>query len=199
MKENRRFLRVNYLGTGWLHHNKARYNCRLENISEKGALVSLKKAPDGLILAGDNCILMLDKEDKKQRYQEYDARIVRFETEMAALEFTETGTRSFDLLDNLIRKELQFTNGSQKLIDLVHEVAEKGGVGLTTAYFDKGEIDPEREMHTLRLSVGEQSINVHLLREEIEAYYARNDTEHVMAKINHAIERLIAYSRENCH
>jgi hypothetical protein len=192
MKEHRRFLRVNYLGTGWLHHNEAKYSCRLENISENGALVSLKKVPREPLNPTDKCSLLLYQEDKDQKYQEFDAVIVRFESGLAALEFTESGIESHDLLENLIQKELYFINGGKKLIDLGLEVAKQRGIGLTLVHFDKGELNPERDVHTLRLSAGEHSINVHLNREEIEAFYVQNNAEQTRAKICNAIERLVA-------
>lgn len=194
MREHRRFLRVNYLGAGWLHVNEGRYNCRLHNISNNGALVCLKKAPAVPINHGENCRLMLHQENKKTSYQEFDARIIRFESDVAALEFAESAIESDDTLDKLIRKELHFINGGKKLVDLGWKVAKRRGVGLTVVYFDKGELNPEREMHTLRLSVGKYSINVHLHREEIETFCVRSNFGETRAKICHAIDRLKAHS-----
>lgn len=191
MRENRRFLRVNYLGSGWLLYNDAKFNCRLENISENGALIHFKKTPDVLI-PNETCILMLHQEKKDKPYQEFVARIVRFENDIAALEFTDSGVESHRLLDELIRKELYLINGSQKLIDLGRKAAKKCGIGLTVSYFDKGEIIPEREMHTLRLSAGEHAVNVHLHRDEIEAFYGGKGSVKVKAKISHAVEQLKA-------
>jgi len=193
MREHRRFLRVNYLGSGWLHHNAARYNCRLENISKTGALVMLKNETDISLHPGDKCTLMLHQEDKEQLYQEFDSRIIRFESGIAALTFTETSIASNDLLDDLIQKELHFINGARKLIDLGWEIAYLNGIGLTVMHFDKGELNLEREFHTLRLSTGDNSVNVHLHREEIESFHALSDAGHVSEKICHAIEQLSGY------
>ncbi|MEI6703818.1 MAG: PilZ domain-containing protein [Deltaproteobacteria bacterium] len=190
MREKRRSLRVNYLGTGKLHHDEFKHNCRLENISGNGALVRLIREPDSPLNPGDGCTFMLHQEGKKQLYHEFAARIVRFESEVAALEFTESAIESGDLLDTLIRQELHFTNGGKKLIDLGWKFAKRKGIGLKVMYFDNGELIPEREMHTLRLSAGEHSIKVHLHRGEIEAFYARKDSEQTREKIFHAIERL---------
>jgi hypothetical protein len=192
MRENRRFQRVNYLGTGWLHHNESKYGCRLENISNNGALVRLKKTPGVSINPGERCSLMLHLEDKAQRYQDFEAKIVRFESGMAALEFSESEVESLEVLDNLVKKELHFIDGGQKIIDLGLKVAEMKGIGLTGVHFDKGELNPEREMHTLRLSAGENSINVHLHRKEIEAFYLQNGSEETRVKVCHAINRLHA-------
>ena len=190
MREKRRSLRVNYLGTGKLHYNELKYGCRLENISGGGALVSLQKKPDSPLNPGDRCSFMLHRENKMQLYQEFDARIVRFESEVAALEFMGSAIESDEVLDTIIRKELHFINGGKKLIDLGWKFAKREGIGLKVMYFDNGELYPEREMHTLRLSAGENSIKVHLHRREIEAFYARIDSEQTKAKICHAIARL---------
>jgi hypothetical protein len=192
MREKRRSLRVNYLGTGKLDHNQVKYNCRLENISSNGVLVSLKKEPDNPLNPGDGCSFILRQEDNKQLDQEIDARIVRFESEVAALEFTESAIESDEVLDTLIRHELHFINGGKKLIELGWKFAKRKGIGLTALYFDNGELNPVREMHTLRLAAGENSIKVHLHRREIEAFYARKDPEQTKVKICNAIERLSA-------
>ena len=152
MKENRRFLRVNYLGSAWLHYDQSRYNCRFENISKKGALVCLKKLPDAPLDEGGRCRLMLHQEDMEQQYQEFDAKILRFKSEVAALEFTESAIASDEILENLVRKELCFINGGKKLIDLSRKIARRKGVTLKFIYFDNGELNLEREIHTLRLS-----------------------------------------------
>ena len=192
MREKRRSLRVNYLGTGKLHHDEVKYGCRLENISSNGALVSLKMKPDNPLNPGDGCSFMLHQEDKKRLYHELEARIVRFESEAVALEFMGSAIESDEVLDTLIRKELHFINGGKKLIDLGWKFAKRKGIGLKVMYFDNGELYLEREMHTLRLSAGENSIKVHLHRREIEALYASKDSERTREKICHAIERLKA-------
>jgi hypothetical protein len=190
MQENRRFQRVNYLSTGRLHHNDAIYNCRIDNISKNGALLLLKKTPSVMLSSGDSCYLLVCQADKELHYQKFEARIVRFESDVVALEFTELKHESQSILDILIQKELHFLDGGKKLIDMVLEVAASRGIGLTVACFDKGELNPEIEMHTLRLSAGEHTINVHLHREEIEAFNVQSDAEQTNAKICHAIERL---------
>jgi hypothetical protein len=192
MRENRRVQRVDLLSSGWLYHNGTKYSCRLENISRNGALVCLKIAPSGQLHPGDKCNLTLHQPDQEPQYHEIEAQVVRVEFNVTALEFTELETDSHDKLINLIQKELHFLEGGQKLIDLGREVAELKGIGLTAVYFDKGELNPEREMHTLRLSAGEQSINVHMHRDEIEEFYVPNDSKQTKAKIYHAIERLAA-------
>ena len=154
--------------------------------------MSLKEAPHAPLHPGDKSRLMLYQENEGQRYQEFDARIVRFESDKAALEFTESVIESHDVLDNLIQKELHFIDGSQKLINLGREAAEMRGIGLTDLHFDSGKLLPEREIHTLRLSVGEHSIKVHLHRQEIEAYNAQIDSGEARAKVYHAIDRLNA-------
>jgi hypothetical protein len=189
MREKRRSLRVNYLGTGRLLHDEVAHNCRLKNISVNGALLSLKKKPDSPLNPGDRCIFMLHQEDKKQLYHELEARIVRFESEEAALEFTKSAIESDEVLNTLIRQDLHFIKGGKKLTDLGWKFAKRKGIGLTAMYFDSGEINRIREMHTLRLSAGEHSIKVHLHRREIEAFYARKDSDQTREKIFHAIEK----------
>ena len=190
MREQRRFQRVELLASGWLFHNESKYNCRLKNISENGALISLKKTPVKSLGPGDRCSLMLCHADKDLQYPKIQAQIGRLEAEVVALEFTDSGTESHSMLEHLIQKELHFLGGGKKLLTLGREVAAQKGVGLTVLCFDNGELIPEREMHTLRLSTGKHSINVHLNRKEIEAFYGRNDSERTREKIYHAIERL---------
>jgi hypothetical protein len=190
MRENRRVQRVNLLSSGWLYHNDSKYSCRLENISRSGALVRLKNAPRDPFLSGDKCTLTLHQPDQELQYHEIGAQIVRAESNVAALEFTELETESHDRIIGLIQKELHFLDGAQKLIDLGREFAALKGIGLTAVHFDKGELNPEREMHILRLSAGEHSINVHMHRDEIEEFYLLNDSKKTRAKIYHAIERL---------
>ena len=191
MKENRQFERVNYLKTGFLHHKDVKYKCRLDNISKNGALVSLIMKPDGMLNPDDQCFLMLYQEDKETHYQKLDARIVRFESNVAALVFTGLETEANSVLESLVQKELQFSNGGAKLIDFGREIAAHKGIVLTDVYFDQGELNKEREMHILRFSAGEHAISMHLHREEIEAFDARNNVEQIRGKISHAIERLI--------
>ncbi len=190
MRENRKYLRVNFLNTGWLHHNECKYFCRLDNISRNGALVRLRKLPGEPFCPGDNCCLKLYMEEEGELYHNVEARVVRYEPEEVALEFIESGIESLDKLDNIIRKEFHFIDGGQKIIDQSLEIAELKGMELTVAYFDKGTLNPEREIHSLRLSDGGNSVNVHLNREEIEAFSAEKDSKHVKAKIFDAIERL---------
>lgn len=190
MIENRKYQRVNYLGTGWLHLNEAKYHCRLENISNNGALVRIKKTPGEPVNPGDKCYLKLHLEDERHDYHQVEARIVRFESDLAALEFNDLEIEANNLLDNLIQKEVHFINGGQMLIDLGLKAAFHKGIGLTAVHFDNGALNPEREIHTLRLSAGEHSINVHLHREEIEAFHADNGSEQTRTKIHHAVARL---------
>jgi len=190
MRENRRVQRVNLLSSGWLYHNDIKYSCRLENISRSGALVRLKSAPTDQFFSGDKCTLTLYQPDQEPQYHEIGVQIVRAESNVAALEFTESETESHDRIINLIQKEIHFLDGGQKLINLGRDFANLKGIGLTVASFDKGELNPEREMHTLRLSAGEHSINVYMHRDEIEEYFVRSDSKHTRAKIYHAIERL---------
>lgn len=192
MRENRRTERVNFLSAGWLHYNETRYACLLENISTSGVLLRVKKTINAPILPGEACKLLLAHENDDEQYHQVDARVVRFDANMAALEFTGLKNDSRNIIDTLIQKELCFIQGSQKLIDLGKEVAAAKGFGLTTAYFDKGELDPEREMHSLRLSAGEHTITIFLHRDEIEAFSHHADTEQTMAKIHHGIKRLHA-------
>lgn len=191
MRENRRTDRVNYLSAGWLHFNETRYACQLENISTSGVLLRVKKTINIPFFPGDPCRLLLAHENDDDQYHQVDARIVRFDTNKAALEFTGLNSDTRTIIDSLIQKEQYFMHGSQKLIDLGRKIAEAKGIGLTTVFFDTGELDPEREMHSLRLSAGERTITIFLHRNEIEDFY-QSDTEQLVAKINHSIERLHA-------
>jgi len=152
--------------------------------------LSLKRTPHETTEPGDKCSLMLHQADNKQPYQKVDAQIVRFESDVMALEFTEEDSKPYDFIDHLVQKELHFLNGVKDLIRLGREVAEQHSVGLSVLCFDNGELNPEREMHTMRLASGEHSINVHLHREEIEAFHIQSDSGKTRAKIRHAIERL---------
>jgi hypothetical protein len=190
MRENRRVRRVGLLGNGWLHHNEAEYSCRLVNISSTGALVNLKKVPSDPLHPGDKCSLTLYQPDSEQHYQKVEAQIIRFESDEVALEFTELEKESQNVFSNLIQKEMHFLDGGQKLINLGRELAELIGIELTMVNFDNGELNKEREMHTLRLSTGEHAVNVHLHRDEIESFNVQHDSEQTKKKIYHAIERL---------
>ena len=189
MRENRKFQRVNLLSSGWILHNGIKYSCRLENISKNGALVSLKLSLNNQLHPGDNCNLTISQPDQEPSFHEIGARIVRAEANVVALEFSEMGTESHERIVNLIQKELHLLEGGQKLINLAREVAGLKGIEATTIYFDKGELNPEREIHTLRLSIGEHSVYIHVHRDELEAFSISN-TKPIEAKIYHAVERL---------
>src|ERR1035437_6003592 len=104
--EKRRSQRVNYLNSGWLHHNDSKYNCRINNISQDGVLLVVKNTPDNSFQAGAKCYLMLYQTDKLPDYKRVDAQITRFESGEVALEFTELKKESYDFLENIVQKEL---------------------------------------------------------------------------------------------
>ena len=194
MNEKRRSQRVDLLSSGWLLHNESKYSCRILNISRSGVLLGLKKSPHDFLIPGESCCLLLQQADNVIDYQRIEAQVVRLQSGTVVLEFTELKTDSYNLLDKLVLKELNFMNGGQKLINLGKEVAERNGMSLTVLSFDNGQLNPEREMHTLRLSSGEHSINVHLHSDEIEAFNGQNNSERTESKIHSAIERLTAMS-----
>jgi hypothetical protein len=192
MKEKRRSERINLLGTGWLHLNGAQYSCRLENISLHGARVGLKKTSIGPIHTGEACCLRLYQGDDGQHYGDFKAQIVHLESAVAGLEFVEVEGASKEVLENIINKEQHFHKGADKIINLAWEVAGLQGIDLTCLYFDKGELDPEREMHTLRFFAGDCATRVHLHRADMEEFYVQDGTTPVRTEILRAIDKLHA-------
>ena len=190
MKEKRRSQRINYLGTGWLHHKGTQYFCRLENISLHGAMVGLKQVPSGPLDPGERCCLRLYQDAEGQRYRDLMAQIVRFESSVAGLEFIEVEDGAKNALETIIEKEQRLCDGAHRLIDLAREVAETRGIELTAVHFDKGELMPEREIHTLRFFAGGHAANVHLHRADIEGVCVYGGTEPARREIHKAIGRL---------
>jgi len=190
MEEKRRSRRINYLGTGWLSHQGSRYFCRLENISLHGARVGLKDASVGPIPRGESCSLRLYQDADGQQYGDFRAQVVRFESAVAGLEFYEVEGTSKDVLEDIIRKEQYLYDGAHKIIDLAREVAEFRGITLTDVHFDRGELIPEREIHTLRFFAGERTSNVHLHRMDIEEFYDKDGAVPASREIHKAIDRL---------
>jgi hypothetical protein len=191
MNEHRRSQRIDYLGTGWLQHKETQHFCRVENISEHGAMVTVKNAPIGQIHQGEKCCLRLYQDAGGQHYRNFAALIVRFESAVAGLEFIELEGASKEVLENIIKKEQHLFDGAHKMINLAREVAKLRGIELTEVHFDKGELIPEREIHTLRLFTGEHTSNVHFQRADIEEFYIRNGTVPARMEIHKAIDRLL--------
>lgn len=189
MNEKRRSQRIHYLGSGWLQHEGTPYSFRLENISLHGAMVALRKPPIGLIKCGEKCCLKLRQEVDGASYKDFMARIVRFESSVVGLEFIGVEDALKDLLGEIIKKEQHLADGADKLINLAREVAEKRGIELTDVHFDKGELLPERDIHTLRFFAGKQAAKVHLHRADIEEY-ARDGAVPTRMKIYKAVNRL---------
>lgn len=190
MREKRRFRRVNYLGTGWLYHNEARHFCRLENLSINGALVRLKKAPVDPICHGDKCRLVIYQDAEGQQTGQFAARIARYESALAGLEFIEEEAASQGLLENIISKEKHLSDGAEKIMALARELAELSGFKMNDLHFDQGELNPEREIHTLRCIAGEHCANVHLNRADIEGLCLPDGAGPARAKIQVAVRRL---------
>ncbi len=190
MEERRRSQRVNYLATSWLHNQKARYFCRLENISLHGALVDLKKTFIGPVRHGDTWRLRLHQDAEGQRHGDVMVQVVRFESAVVGLEFIAMEDASKDVLETIIRKERHLSEGAAELIRLARETAELRGIELTDVHFDKGELIPEREIHTLRLSAGGHASTVHLHRAAIEEFHAHGGAVPARGEIHKAIGRL---------
>jgi hypothetical protein len=119
-----------------------------------------------------------------------DASIVRFDSGVAALDFGELNSEQLALLDNLMQKEFIFIDGGQTLIDYVQEVAAKKGVFLDPLCFDTGDSGQDGELQSLRLSSDGRSTEVHLHRDEIEAFHALKKIRLTKSKISDAFERL---------
>lgn len=190
MEEKRRSRRIDYLGTGWLQFRDMVYFCRLKNISLHGAMVGLRDAPGALVQAGERCRLRLYQDMEGQQYREFAARVVRYESDVAGIEFTETEGASREVLEGIIRKEQRLSEGARNIISLVREVAGRRGIELTELHFDRGELIPEREIHTLRFSAGRQRSNVHLHRADIEGCATMDDNAPAGREIRRAMERL---------
>ena len=191
MREMRRSQRVNYLGTGWLHHNGAPHFFRLENISMHGAMVDMKEPPVGSIHRGETCCLKLYQDAGEQQYADVMAQIVRFDSAAVGVEFTEAEGVVKDVLGEIIRKEQRLADGAHNIITLARDVAGVRGVELTDVHFDIGTLIPDRDIHTLRFFAGKRSSAVHLHRAVIEKCSLQDGAEAVRAKIDTAIDRLL--------
>lgn len=190
MLENRRDKRVNHLSTCWLQHRDTSYYCRLENISKSGALVSLKKPAVEPVGSGDECTVTLCLEGENVNNMIFNARIVRYGSGMAAVEFVEAESKSQKELEIIIDREQHFMDGAGKLLNLVQECAETMGIELSDIHFDAGKLNPEREIHILRISSGEYSAKVHFIRTDIESAFAGEFNQALRSKINSAVCKL---------
>lgn len=191
MNEKRRSQRINYLGTGWLHHRGTPYFCRLENISAHGAMVGVREVPADAIQCGEKCSLKLFQDDEGERYADFTVRIVRFESSVIGLEFGDIENGRKDILENIITRERHLFEGADKIITLAREVAGQNGIELADVHFDRGELLAEREIHTLRFFTGKRSAKVHLHRRDIERFYVREGSAPpVQGEIFKALDRL---------
>lgn len=190
MNENRRNQRVNLLGSGWLSHNVTKYSCRLVNISNSGALIILNNPPRDPLYPGNTCCLEILRADTNNLYMTIEASIGRFDSGVAALEFVELSGAQRALLDNLMQKEFIFIDGGQSLLEYVQEVAAQQGVSLEPLCFNAGDTCQDVELHSLRLSVEGRFTEVHLHRDEIEAFHALKRIRLTKKKISDAFARL---------
>ncbi len=188
MNENRRNQRVNLLGSGWLSHNVTKYSCRLVNISNRGALIILNNPPRDPLYSGNTCSLEILRADTNNLYLTIDASIVRFDSGVAALDFVGLSGEQLALLDNLMQKEFIFIDGGQTLIEFVQEVAAEKGICLESLCFDTGDTCQDVELHSLRLSAEGRFTEVHLHRDEIEAFRALKKNRLTKTKIFNALE-----------
>ncbi|HEY4744676.1 MAG TPA: PilZ domain-containing protein [Desulfuromonadaceae bacterium] len=195
MKEKRRSQRINCQGTGWLQFQDIQCFCRLKDVSLHGAMVSLKEMPAIPVQQGEKCCLRLYQDMDGHRYGDFVAQVIRFDPAGAGLEFTEVAGVSRDILEHLIRKEQRFFEGAHNIIALVREAAKLRGIELTDIHFDRGELIPDREVHTLRFSAGEHRSNVHLHRADIEGCYAQDGTAPARREIHRAMDRLHGLNR----
>jgi len=190
MNENRSSQRVNLLGSGWLSHNVTRYSCRLVNISKNGALVILNNPSRDPLYSGNTCSLEILRADTNQSYMTIDASIVRFDSGVTALNFVELNGEQLELLNNLMQKEFIFIDGGQTLIEYVREVASKKEVHLEPLCFDNRDSCQDVESHSLRLSSEGRFTEIHLHRDEIEAFHALKKIRLTKTKIFAAFELL---------
>jgi len=190
MNENRSSQRVNLLGSGWLSHNVTKYSCRLVNLSKSGALVILNNPPRDPLYSENTCSLEILRADTNQSYMTIDASIVRFDSGVTALNFVELNGEQLELLNNLMQKEFIFIDGGQTLIEYVREVAAKKGICLEPLCFNNGDLCQDVESHSLRLSSEGRFTEVHLHRDEIEAFHALKKIRLTKTKIFAAFELL---------
>lgn len=190
MLENRRDKRVNHLSTCWLQHRDSRYYCRVENISKSGALVSLKKPAVEPVGSGDECTITFCLEGENVNNMEFNARIIRYGSGMAAVEFVEAESKSQKELEIIIDREQHFIDGAGKLLDIVRECAETMKIELSDIHFDDGKLNPEREMHILRIHSGEYAAKLHFIREDIESAFAGELNQALRSKIDAAVCKL---------
>jgi len=91
MREQRRFPRVSNNVDGLLKHEKTNFNCRLENISLSGALVSLRDSSTEMIHLGDTFCLRIGREGA--------GCSIAIRTRVAHIEFSLLGLAFLDLDD----------------------------------------------------------------------------------------------------
>lgn len=189
MKEMRRSERINFLGTGWLQHHNAKHFCRLENISMDGVLISLKQALCEPLDKGVTCRLTL-YHDAEGHSREFETCVARCEADRVGLEFVGLDSNLIDTLKTIISQEQHFTNGAQMAIALARTLAEGKGIKLNNVHFEKGALNPEKEIQILRFHAGEQSVMVDLYRKEIEQFHLQGQTAPPYAKIRKTIDKL---------
>ena len=107
-----------------------------------------------------------------------------------ALDFAELSAEQLELLGNFIQKEYIFIDGGQSLIDFVQETAAGKGMCLEMPRLDSDETKQGTELVTLRLSFEGRSVDIHLHRDEIEAFYALKKIRLTKTKILDAIAGL---------
>src|ERR1039457_2507775 len=98
MAENRQFSRITYVVGGTLQYRDATFNCRLENLSMSGALVTIKNTITDF-RPGNVCVLKL--------YDELEDRHISIEVLVAHHAFAYAGLTFLNLdVDTLISLEL---------------------------------------------------------------------------------------------
>lgn len=191
MNENRQSQRVNLLGSGWLSHSVTKYSCRLINISQSGALVILNNSSRDPLDSGNKCSLEILRADTNQSYMTINALVVRFDSGVVALNFADgLDVGQLESLNKLMQKEYIFIDGGQTLIDFVQEVASEKGICLEPLSFNNEDLNQEMDLHSLRLSSEGRSFEVHLHRDEIEAFHALNKIKLTKIKIFNAFKQL---------
>jgi len=89
MAENRQHGRVSYIAVGTLKYRNATFDCRLENISMSGALVSIRNTTATDFRPGNICLLNL--------YDELECRQISIEVLVAHHAFAYAGLRFLSL------------------------------------------------------------------------------------------------------
>jgi hypothetical protein len=187
MPDSRRVERINHMGTAWLQYNGMKHYCQIQNVSPMGAMVLTKEPVMFPIPHNSRCNVKFYHDYDGLFTNEFCARVVYCNSATLGLEFIEMDFDSKKILKTVVEGDTKFYNGALNIIKIAKNFAEAKGIELSALHFDKGELDLEKEMHTLRLFADQYRIMLPLHRAEIEQFDSNHVDDH---KIRKTVDKL---------